>query len=150
MHVKERFQTHTSFKTPKVSCQFTFLCLRVNVCMHTLTFTGFSSFVSIPSSIFTTPIPFSTLPKTTCFPSRCGVGTVVIKNWEPLVLGPALAMLRRPGLSCCGRDGGLIKHNFISQEVLNPEWMPQGKATSGVFGLVRLRTIFEQLCEQKC
>jgi len=29
-----------------------------------------------------------------------GEGTVVMKNWEPLVLGPALAMERRPGLVC--------------------------------------------------
>ncbi|BAS81033.1 Os02g0761150 [Oryza sativa Japonica Group] len=28
----------------------------------------------------TTPIPFITLPKTTCFPSRCGVRVVVMKN----------------------------------------------------------------------
>ena len=27
-------------------------------------------------------------------------GTVVTKNWEPLVLGPAFAMERRPGLVC--------------------------------------------------
>ena len=26
--------------------------------------------------------------------------TVVMKNWEPLVLGPAFAMERRPGLVC--------------------------------------------------
>lgn len=65
------------------------------------TFTGASSCVSMDSSILTTPIPFSTWPKTTCLPSKCDVGTVVMKNWEPLVLGPALAMLRRPTLSCC-------------------------------------------------
>ena len=41
-----------------------------------------------------------TCPKTTCLPSRCGVGTVVIKNWLPLVLGPELAMESSPGLSC--------------------------------------------------
>lgn len=64
------------------------------------TFTGASSFVSIDSSIFTTPIPFNTCPKTTCLPSKCGVGTVVMKNWEPFVLGPALAMLSKPTLSC--------------------------------------------------
>ncbi|TNN42289.1 hypothetical protein EYF80_047551 [Liparis tanakae] len=47
----------------------------------------------------TTPSP------TTCLPSRCGVGTVVMKNWEPLVSGPALAMLSRPILSCyAGRE----------------------------------------------
>ena len=28
-----------------------------------------------------------------------GVFTVVMKNWDPLVLGPALAMERRPGRS---------------------------------------------------
>jgi hypothetical protein len=28
----------------------------------------------------------------TCLPSSQGVGTVVMKNWEPLVLGPALAI----------------------------------------------------------
>ena len=32
----------------------------------------------------------------TCFPSRCGVLTVVIKNCDPLVSLPAFAMLRRP------------------------------------------------------
>ena len=29
-----------------------------------------------------------------------GVFTVVMKNWEPLVLGPALAMERSPGFVC--------------------------------------------------
>ena len=67
----------------------------------------------------TTLLPLMTSPKTTCFLSRCGVGTVVMKNWEPLldghlsataakqiqhqrtyVPGPALAMLRRNGFSC--------------------------------------------------
>ncbi len=74
-------------------------CLRV---FNVVTFMGFSSFVSIPSSIFTTPIPFSTWPKTTCLSSRCGVGTVVIKNCEPFVLGPAFAMLSSPSRSCWG------------------------------------------------
>ena len=30
---------------------------------------------------------------------RCGVGTSVMKNCEPLVFGPALAIASRPGLS---------------------------------------------------
>jgi len=35
-----------------------------------------------------------------------GVTTVVMKNWEPFVLGPALAMERRPGVVCWrGREG---------------------------------------------
>eukprot|EP00955_Chlamydomonas_euryale_P014031 151325-Chlamydomonas_euryale.AAC.10 len=35
-----------------------------------------------------------------CFPSSHDVFAVVMKNWEPLVLGPALAMDRYPGRSC--------------------------------------------------
>lgn len=38
-------------------------------------------------------IPSRTLPKTTCFPSSQGALTARMKNWEPLVSGPALAML---------------------------------------------------------
>lgn len=45
-------------------------------------------------------IPSITLPKTTCFPSSQGVGAVVMKNWDPLVLGPALAIERAPGPPC--------------------------------------------------
>ena len=45
--------------------------------------------VLVASIFLTTSMPSTTLPKTTCLPSRNGVGTVVMKNWEPLVLGPA-------------------------------------------------------------
>src|ERR1019366_169183 len=38
-------------------------------------------------------------PKMVCLPFRCGVGTSVMKNCEPLVCGPLLAMARRPGWS---------------------------------------------------
>lgn len=40
------------------------------------------------------------LPKTTCAPSSQEVTTVVMKNCEPLVFFPALAMERRPGFVC--------------------------------------------------
>lgn len=40
------------------------------------------------------------LPKTVCLPFSHEVMTVVMKNWEPLVFGPALAMLNNPGMSC--------------------------------------------------
>jgi hypothetical protein len=33
-------------------------------------------------------------------PSSHEVTTVVMKNWDPLVLGPALAIDRRKGLLC--------------------------------------------------
>ena len=36
-------------------------------------------------------------PNTTCLPSSHGVSTVVMKNCDPLVPGPALAIERRPG-----------------------------------------------------
>src|SRR5687767_12394966 len=45
---------------------------------------------------FTTSIPSTTSPKTECRLSRCGVGPRVMKNWLPLVLGPALAIDRMP------------------------------------------------------
>ena len=41
------------------------------------------------SSIFLTiSIPSVTSPKTTCFPSKCGVSRLVMKNWLPFVPGP--------------------------------------------------------------
>lgn len=39
------------------------------------------------SILRTRDLPERTSPKTTCLPSRWGVGTVVMKNWEPLVPG---------------------------------------------------------------
>lgn len=39
------------------------------------------------SILRTSDLPLRTSPKTTCFPSRWGVGTVVTKNWDPLVPG---------------------------------------------------------------
>ena len=48
--------------------------------------------------VFTKPL--MTFPKTQCLPSSHGVLTVVIKNCEPFVSGPALAILRSPGPVC--------------------------------------------------
>ena len=45
-------------------------------------------------------IPDVTTPKTTCRPSNQLVFTVVMKNCEPLVSLPALAILSHPGPSC--------------------------------------------------
>lgn len=79
--------------------------------------------------MFTTPIPFNTCPNTTCLPSKCGVGTVVMKNWEPLVFGPALAMLSKPTLSCyedkeinySNRQKHLIRENKVKLHRQNAE-----------------------------
>src|SRR5262249_59623471 len=52
------------------------------------------------SIVSTTSAPSVTAPKTTCLPSSHEVTTVVMKNCEPLVFGPALAIDRRNGRSC--------------------------------------------------
>mmetsp|Transcript_7979 Transcript_7979/g.20610 ORF Transcript_7979/g.20610 Transcript_7979/m.20610 type:complete len:230 (+) Transcript_7979:916-1605(+) len=54
----------------------------------------------VASALRTTPIPSMTSPNTTCLPSSQGVASVQMKNCEPLVSGPALAMLRVPGTEC--------------------------------------------------
>ncbi len=48
----------------------------------------------------TTSIPSFTLPNTACLPSSQGVAARVMKNWDPPVLGPALAMDRTPSPEC--------------------------------------------------
>ena len=48
----------------------------------------------------TTSAPFTTRPNTVCFPSSQGVATVVMKNCEPFVFGPAFAMETVYGRSC--------------------------------------------------
>jgi len=49
-------------------------------------------------ALMTSLKPSNTHPKTQCLPSRCGVTSVVMKNCDPLVPGPALAW------SASGRD----------------------------------------------
>lgn len=49
---------------------------------------GFSPRVRVFSTLRMTSIPSTTFPKTTCLLLRKGVGTVITKNWQPLVLGP--------------------------------------------------------------
>ncbi len=52
------------------------------------------------STCLTTSIPSTTEPNTTCLPSNHGHGTVVKKNCDPFVFGPALAIDNRPGVVC--------------------------------------------------
>jgi len=60
---------------------------------------GLSSlFVFTFSIVCTTSRPESTRPKIVCFLSSHGVAFVVMKNWDPLVAGPAFAMLTVYGL----------------------------------------------------
>ena len=53
--------------------------------------------VSVASIASTVSIPETTLPKTVCLPSSHEASSIVtMKNWEPLVLGPALAIASAP------------------------------------------------------
>lgn len=52
------------------------------------------------STAFTTSIPSTTLPNTTCFPSSHSVLSVQMKNCDPFVPGPAFAIDKIPGPVC--------------------------------------------------
>src|ERR1019366_9031424 len=56
--------------------------------------------VGTRAMFFTTSIPAITVPKTECLLSRCGVARSVMKNCEPLVAGPELAIESTPGPEC--------------------------------------------------
>lgn len=63
---------------------------------------GLSVLLTLTFSIaWMTSRPDITLPKIVCFLSSQGVVVVVIKNCEPFVPGPALAMLTVYGLLIC-------------------------------------------------
>ncbi len=53
------------------------------------------------------------LPKTVCLPFSQEVMTVVMKNWLPLVFGPALAMLSRPATSCFRSKFSSYKEQYV-------------------------------------
>jgi hypothetical protein len=65
----------------------------------------------------TTFMPRLTYPKTQCLPSSQGVLLVHRKNWEPLVLGPALAMERIPGPVCVNWGRGLCEKVWQERKV---------------------------------
>lgn len=60
------------------------------------------------------------MPNTTCLPFKWGVATVVMKNCEPFVFLPALAMDKSPPRLC------LVKeiHRDTSQTDLYAEYAP--------------------------
>ena len=84
------------------------------------------SFPRYPVFVFsilrTTSIPSKTFPKTTCLPSKKGVGTVVMKNWEPLPLGPAFcsACQNQYGGEKEGRDEDRIRGDEDGEDDLQP------------------------------
>src|SRR4029078_4902730 len=54
--------------------------------------------VGVDPILFTMSIPSTPAPNTLGLLSSHGVGTSVMKNWLPFVLGPLLAIDRIPGL----------------------------------------------------
>lgn len=75
--------------------------------------------VPLSSSIFlTTSMPAVTLPKTTWRPSSQLVLTVQMKNWLPLVSGPALhfglGMVKGSGSATGEAIGGLLCRSWFS------------------------------------
>ena len=48
------------------------------------------------SNAFSNSRPSTTSPKTTCLPSRCRAAANKIKNCDPFVFGPLLAILSKP------------------------------------------------------
>lgn len=80
------------------------LCGQIYISPHCAIVTSVAGLLSpltrVFSTLCTTSIPSITLPKTTCLLFKNGVGTVVMKNWQPLLSLPELAMLSKPGVSC--------------------------------------------------
>ena len=73
--------SHGTAKLPHISPHWAIVTSRFGTSLPRYPVLVFSIFL-------TTSMPSTTWPKTTCLPSRKGVGTVVMKNCEPLVLGP--------------------------------------------------------------
>src|SRR6185437_2469865 len=93
-------------KRPQRSSSVTFHCLTRSACVA-------SSAAASPSIVILSMVsPWrialttfwssagATSPRVVCLPSSQGVGTWVMKNWLPLVPGPALAIDTLPGASC--------------------------------------------------
>lgn len=66
--------------------------------MHNLAI--FSPFTSTFSRTRDASILFSLFSQISCFQSKWGVGSVVMKNWEPFILQPAFVRLSKPSWSC--------------------------------------------------
>lgn len=76
-------------------------------------------------SFFTVLSPLFTRPKMVCFPSNHGVGASVMKNCDPLVLGPELAILRIPA-PVCFRSERISSSNFSPHIEEPPRPVPVG------------------------
>ena len=59
---------------------------------------GLSLVVLVFSIMWTISMPSTTWPNTTCLLLRKGVGTVVMKNWQPFVFGPEFCQRKKKKL----------------------------------------------------
>ena len=95
---------HTEYKLQNSGLGLNQILYKINQSCPQLVMTTFFDGFPLPEpnvSIFLAmSYPSTTLPKTTCFPSSHGHGTVVMKNWDPLVFFPALAIDKSPGYVC--------------------------------------------------
>lgn len=92
------------------------------------------------STAWTTSFPWETFPKTTCLPSSHEVAAVVMKNWLPLVLGPALAIDKAKG-SCFSLK--FSSANFYPQIDLPPVPSPFVKSPPWIMklGIIRWKVL---------
>lgn len=85
---------------------------------------SFLSVSTIPIR-FTTCIPVYTLPNIACFPSNHCVGANVMKNCEPFVSGPELAIERIPA-PVCFKSGWISSANSPPYIEVPPRPVPVG------------------------
>ena len=80
-------------------------------CPLSVMVTFFDGGVPFKASTFrTTSMPSTTFPNTTCLPSSHDVLTVHMKNWDPFVSFPALAIDRIPVAQCVAAGWVTSKH----------------------------------------
>lgn len=82
---------------------------------------------------WTISIPLVTRPNTTCLPSSQGVSEPVMKNWDPLLLGPELAMLTTPGPEW--RSAKFSSANFAPYMDSPPVPLPRTKSPPWIMKL---------------
>lgn len=113
---KQSYQTHSPSNS---SYKISMLTIRISS-------SGFSLYTLVFSIWWMTSKPCTARPKIVCLRSNQVVFSVVMKNWEPLVLGPALAMLTVYGLSCLSVENSSSnsRPQILSPPVPSPRGSP--------------------------
>ena len=94
------------------------------ILMILMSSSGFSLYVFAFSILWTTSSPCTARPNTVCLLSNHGARSVVMKNWEAFVFGPALAILSVYGLSCFKDENS--SSNSLPQMLSPPVPSPSG------------------------